>query len=223
MSFFISEIMQLDVSFANPVGPYKNLLNYIPHTYCHVELSFHTTATTFRRQLTQYLEGSHSPGDVQVLLNRIRKYHGKLIVCFFINWGETVSCRYLSELVTDPYLRPPEPPTYDTVPIKISMEQSDSLIMFYLRNLGKAYDYCRAILSLCPVTLRYPNPSRFYCAQLVLYSLRAAGIEFDCDIDHVSPLDVYKLLKNMPISREGGDSKHGPVRPSTDTGSKSSD
>jgi len=221
MSFFIPETMQLDVSFANPVGPYKNPLNYIPRTYCHVELSFHTTATTFRRQLTQYIEGSHSPGDVQVLMNRIRRYNGKLIVCFYINWGETVSCRYLSELVTDPYLRPPEKPIYDNIPIKISMEQSDSLVKFYIRNLGKGYDYCRAMLSLCPITLRSRDPNRFYCAQLVLYSLRAAGVDFDCDMDHVSPLDVYKLLKNMPINRAEGNNKDGPE--CTDPSSESSD
>ena len=221
MFIFISKTMQLDVSFANPVGPYKNPMNYIPRTYCHVELSFHTTATTFRRQLTQYIEGSYSPADVQVLMNRIRRYNGKLIVCFYINWGETVSCRYLSELVDDPYLRPPEKPIYDTIPVKISIEQSDSLVKFYLRNLGKPYDYFRAVLSLCPVTLRSSNPNRFYCAQLVLHSLKEVGIEFDCDIDHVSPLDVYKLLKNMPINKELSDDKDGPER--TDSSSKQCD
>ncbi len=204
--------MQLDVSFAKPIGPYKNPLNYIPRTYCHVELSFHTTATTFRKQLTQYIEGSHSPADVQVLMNRISRFNGKLIVCFFINWGETVSCRYLSELVEDPYLRPPEKPIFDTIPVKISMEQSDDLVKFYLRNLGKPYDYFRAILSLCPVALRSPSPNKFYCAQLVLHSLKNAGVDFECDIDHVSPLDVYKLLKNLPINKEDSDNKDGPER-----------
>ena len=154
-------------------------------------------------------------------MNRIRRYNGKLIVCFYINWGETVSCRYLSELVTDPYLRPPEKPIYDNIPIKISMEQSDSLVKFYIRNLGKGYDYCRAMLSLCPITLRSRDPNRFYCAQLVLYSLRAAGVDFDCDMDHVSPLDVYKLLKNMPINRAEGNNKDGPE--CTDPSSESSD
>ena len=220
MSFFIPE-MQLDVSFAKPVGPYNSPLNYIPRTYCHVELSFHTTATTFRRQLTQYIEGSNSPGDVQVLLNRIRRYHGKLIVCFYINWGETVSCRYLSELVTDPYLRPPEKPVYDSIPVKVSIKQSDELTKFYIQNLGKAYDYFRACLSMCPVALRSANPNRFYCSQLVLHSLKSTGIEFDCNIDHVSPLDVYKLLKNMPINREECDNKDGPECPNTS--SESSD
>lgn len=213
MLLFILETMQLDVSFANPVGPYKNPMNYIPRKYCHVELSFHTTATTFRRQLTQYIEGSYSPADVQALMNRIRRYNGKLIVCFYINWGETVSCRYLSELIDDPYLQPPSRPVYDTIPIKISIEQSDKLVMFYLRNMGKPYDYFRAVLTLCPITLRSRNPNRFYCSQLVLYSLKEIGIEFECDIDHVSPLDVYKLLKNMPINKELSADKDGPERP----------
>jgi hypothetical protein len=123
-------------------------------------------------------------------------------------------------LVTDPYLRPPEKPIYDNIPIKISMEQSDSLVKFYLRNLGKGYDYFRAMLSLCPITLRSSNPYRFYCAQLVVYSLKAAGVDFDCDMDHVSPLDVYKLLKNMPINKEECNNKDGPER--TDTSGESS-
>lgn len=186
--------MQLDVSFAKPVGPYNNLLNRIPSEYCHCEVSFHTTADTFRRQLIQYIEGSHSPKDVQELMNRIRRVKGKIIVCFYINWGETVACRYLSELVADPYLRPPEEPVYEVVPVKMTVEQQDKLVKFYIRNMGKGYDYWRAIVSLCPIGFRGNDPNRFYCSQLVLYGLREMGMVFDCDINHVSPLEVYKLL-----------------------------
>ena len=189
--------MQLDVSFAKPVGPYDNLMNRIPNTYCHVEVSFHTTAERFRRQLVQYIEGSYSPKDVQELMNRIRRVKGKIVVCFYINWGETVSCRYLSELVADPYLRPPEAPVYDIIPIKMTVEQEDKLVQFYVKNIGKAYDYQRAIVSLCPIGFRGNDPNRFYCSQLVLYALREMGMEIDCDINHVSPLDVYQLLKGV--------------------------
>lgn len=191
--------MQLDVSFANPVGPYRNPINHLPDKYCHVEVSFHTTAKTFRRQLTQYIQGSYAPGNVQTLVNRIRKINGEIIVCFFINWGETVSCRYLSELINDPYLRPPEHPVYDTIPIEITINQSEKLVEYYIKNLGKSYDYTRAMLSLCPFTLRRNDENKFYCSQLVLYSLINIGFEFDCNVDHVLPVDVYRLLEKHRI------------------------
>lgn len=195
--------MQLDVAFAKPIGPYKSLMNYVPRRYCHVELSFHTTTDAFRRQLVQYMEGSYSPREVQILYNRIKSYNGKLIVCFYINWGEQVSARYLSELIDDPYLRPPEKPVYETIPLTVTLEQQDKLVAFYLKNLGKSYDYSRAILSMCPITLRNNNPERFYCSQLVLYSLKAMGLDLkNVNIDHVSPLDVYKLLQsNEPCNK----------------------
>ena len=51
--------MQVDVSFAHPVGPYSNPINHLIPTYCHVELSFHTTAATFKQQLVQLIEVSN--------------------------------------------------------------------------------------------------------------------------------------------------------------------
>jgi len=195
----IYTIMQLDVSFAKPVGPYRNPINHLPDKYCHVELSFHTTAKTFRRQLTKYIEGSHAPEDVQSLINRIRRINGEIIVCFFINWGDKVSCRYLSDLIDDAYLRPPESPVYDNIPIKISMDQSEKLVKYYIKNLGKSYDYARAMLSMCPFTLRRSDEDKFYCSQLVLYSLMNIGFEFDCNVDHVLPVDVYRLLEKHCI------------------------
>lgn len=198
--------MQLDVAFAKPVGPYRNLINLIPDTYCHVELSFHTTADAFRRQLVQNIDEAYAPEDIQTLINRIQKVNGKIIVCFHIHWGDTVSCRYLSELIDDPFLRPPEAPVYDVVNIETTLEQQEALVDFYLKNLGKPYDYVRAILSLFPITLRSPDPSRFYCAQLVLHSLKAMGMEFPgTNIDHVLPVDVYRLLENNGINKEEND------------------
>lgn len=206
--------MQLDIAFAKPIGPYRNPINFIPHTYCHVEVSFHTTAANFRRQLTQYMEGSYEPAKIQKLLNRIRKIKGPIIVCFYINWGETVSCRYLSEIIDDPYLRPPEAPVYDTLKVTMNLEQSDQLVKFYLRNLGKRYDYSRAILSLFPFTLRNHNPDKFFCSQLVLASLKEIGIEYKGNPNHVLPIDVYRFLKKLPINKEDKDT-NGSERPDT--------
>jgi len=206
--------MQLDIAFAKPIGPYRNPINFIPSTYCHVEVSFHTTAANFRRQLTQYMEGSYEPAKVQKLLNRIRKIKGPIIVCFYINWGETVSCRYLSEIIDDPYLRPPEAPVYDTLKVTMNLEQSDQLVKFYLRNIGKKYDYCRAVLSLFPFTLRSHDPNKFFCSQLVLASLKEIGIEYKGNSNHVLPIDVYRFLKNLPINKEDKDT-NGSERPDT--------
>ena len=128
---------------------------------------------------------------------RIKNFAGKLIVCFFINWGDTVSVRYLSELIDNAYLRPPRPPVYDVVPISMELDQVQKMTMFYLKHVGKSYDYTRAILSLFPFTLRETTLDRFYCAQLVMHSLKAAGMEFDVNMDHVSPLCVHTLLKNI--------------------------
>jgi hypothetical protein len=209
--------MQLDIAFAKPIGPYRNPINYIPPTYCHVELSFHTTAETFRRQLTQYMEGSYNPANVQKLLNRIRKVKGTIIVCFYINWGETVSCRYLSEIIDDPYLRPPEEPVYDTLKVMMGLEQSDKIVRFYLKHLGKRYDYSRAILSMFPFTFRSHDPDKFFCSQLVLHSLKEIGIHYEGNPNHVLPIDVYRFLKNLPINKEDSDT-NGPKR--TDTSSE---
>lgn len=209
--------MQLDIAFAKPVGPYRNPINYIPNTYCHVELSFHTTAETFRRQLTQYMQGSYDPAKVQKLLNRIRKIKGTIIVCFYINWGETVSCRYLSEIIDDPYLRPPESPVYDTLKVMMDLEQSDKIVRFYLKQLGKRYDYSRAILSLFPFTFRYNDPDKFFCSQLVLHSLKEIGIQYEGNPNHVLPIDVYRFLQNMPINKEDSNTNE-PER--TDTSSE---
>ena len=203
--------MQLDIAFAKPVGPYRNPINYIPSTYCHVEVSFHTTAETFRRQLVQNMEGSYKPAKVQKLLNRIRKIKGSIIVCFYINWGDTVSCRYLSEIIDDPYLRPPEEPVYDTLKVMMDLEQSDKIVKFYLKHLGKSYDYSRAILSLFPFTFRSNDPNKFFCSQLVLHSLQEIGIEYEGNTNHVLPIDVYRFLKNLPINNDE-DNKNGPER-----------
>ena len=190
--------MQLDVSFAKPLGPYKNVCNMIPKEYCHVEMSFHTSADTFKRQLHQEIEHAYSPARLELLKKRIRNIKGKIIVCFYINWGGTVSCRYLSEIITEPYFRPPEDPVYDVIPLKIDLEESKKIISYHLKNIGKPYDYMRAILSLAPITLRTSEvPDQFYCAQLVLYTLKEIGIEIDGDINHQTPLTVYKFLESI--------------------------
>ena len=190
--------MQLDISFAKPVGPYRNLCNMIPKEYCHVEMSFHTSADTFKRQIHAQIDKSYSPATLESLKKRLRNIKGKIIVCFYVNWGETVSCRYLSEIITEPYFRPPEEPVYSVIPLKINVEESEKIINFNLQNIGKPYDYMRAILSLAPITLRTLKlPDKFYCAQLVLYTLKEIGIEMDEDINHQTPFSVYKFLEGI--------------------------
>ena len=186
--------MQLDVAFAKPIGPYNNPINHIVRPYCHVEVSFHTTAETFRKQLAEVEADSTRSQSLELATKRISKIKGKIAVCFFINWGGVVSLRYLSDMIDDPYLRPPEAPVYDVVPIEMTLDQSEKLVKFYLNSLGKEYDYARAILSLCPITLRTVNENKFYCAQLVLRSLESMGMKFECDVNHVTPQDVHKLL-----------------------------
>ena len=56
----------------------------------------------------------------------------------------------------------------------------------------------RAILSLAPITLRTSEvPDQFYCAQLVLYTLKEIGIEMDSDINHQTPLTVHTFLQSI--------------------------
>lgn len=191
--------MQLDISFAKPLGPYYNLLNHIPPQYCHVEMSFHTSADTFKKQLHDEIQYAYAPAELEKLKSRIINYRGKIIVCFHINWGEQVSCRYLSDIITEPYFRPPEAPVYDNISLNLSIEQNQKIISFHLRQLGKPYDYLRAILSIAPLTLRTLDtiPNRFFCSQLVLYTLREIGIHIDGDINHQTPLAVYKFLESI--------------------------
>ena len=161
-------------------------------------MSFHTSADSFKMQLHQEIEHAYSPARLELLKKRLRNIKGKIIVCFYINWGGTVSCRYLSEIITEPYFRPPEDPVYDVIPLKIDLEESNKIISYHLKNIGKPYDYVRAILSLAPITLRTPEvPDHFYCAQLVLYTLKEIGIEMDSDINHQTPLTVHTFLQSI--------------------------
>lgn len=196
--------MQIDISFAKPIGPYDNLLNRIPCKYCHVELSFHTTAELFRQMLVSTIDQSYDPQMIQELINRLRHQKGKIIVCFFINWGEKLSCRYLSDMIDDPYFRPPEQPVYDTLSIECDLDKINKITSFYLLQLGKPYDYMRAVLTLAPVTLRSTpdKPDKYFCSQVVMYSLREIGIECEDDINHMKPLDVYRFVKKHCINTD---------------------
>ena len=187
--------MQIDVAFANPIGPYNNIFNRIIPKYCHCELSFHTTTSHLKRMVVQHMETNKD--ELIKLKKRLDKINGKIIVCFFITWGSTVSCRFLTELIDDPYHRPPEQPVYDVKSLKVTMEQMDNLIYFYLKNLGKRYDYVRALLCLLPYTLRECDYNSFFCSQLVLKSLIDAKIfkkEGDINENHITPSELYKLL-----------------------------
>ncbi len=212
--------MQLDISFAKPIGPYDNLLNHIPCKYCHVEMSFHTTAEIFRGLLVSSIESSYDPQMVQELINRIRHQKGKIIVCFYINWGEKLSCRYLSNVIDDPYYRPPEPPVYDTLSIECDLDKINKITSFYLLQLGKSYDYVRAVLTLAPVTLRSnfeELPETYFCSQVVMYSLREIGLECDDDINHMKPLDVYRFVKNHSIKESDSVDKDGSSKSSSES------
>ena len=190
--------MQVDVAFAHPVGPYNNPINHLIPTYCHVELSFHTTAVSFKQQLVQNME-SPSKKYLLELKRRLDKINGKIIVCFYINFGEVVSCRFLSSLINNAWHRPPEKPVYDVVPLTCTVDQMNKLSEFYLRNLGKPYDYVRAMLCLFPYTLRDCNYEKYFCSQLVVKSLVEAGLcEEHPNPNHITPLEVYHYLKKIP-------------------------
>ena len=166
-------------------------------------MSFHTTAEIFRGLLVSSIESSYDPQMVQELINRIRHQKGKIIVCFYINWGEKLSCRYLSNVIDDPYYRPPEPPVYDTLSIECDLDKLNRIASFYLLQLGKPYDYFRAVLTLAPITLRSnfeTLPDKYFCSQVVMYSLREIGFECDEDMNHMKPLDVYRFVKKHSIN-----------------------
>jgi len=186
--------MQIDVSFAHPIGPYSNPINRLIPNYCHVELSFHTTAASFKQQLVQHMESPNKKILLE-LKKRLDKINGKLIVCYYINWGESVSCRFLSPLIDNPYHRPPEKPVYDVVPLECSVDQMNNLTEFYLKNLGKPYDYFRAILCLFPYTLRDCNYDKYFCSQLVIKSLVKVGLcEEPNNPNHMTPNQVYNHI-----------------------------
>ena len=190
--------MQIDVSFAHPVGPYSNPINHLIPTYCHVEISYHTTAMSFKQQLVQHMEGSNKKLLID-LKKRLDKINGKIIVCFYINFGEVVSCRFLSPLIENAYYRPPQKPVYDVLSLKCTVDQMNKLTEFYLKNLGKPYDYVRAMLCLFPYTLRNCTYEKYFCSQLVMRSLVEAGLcEEPPNINHITPIEVYNYLKKIP-------------------------
>ena len=144
------------------------------------------------------MEGSNKKLLIE-LKKRLDKINGKIIVCFYINFGEVVSCRFLSPLINSPFHRPPEKPVYDVLPLKCTHDQMKKLTEFYLRNLGKPYDYIRAMLCLFPYTLRNCTYERYFCSQLVVKSLVEAGLcEQPPNINHITPLEVYNYLQKIP-------------------------
>tara|TARA_A100001015_G_scaffold303486_1_gene393216 strand:+ start:462 stop:1094 length:633 start_codon:yes stop_codon:yes gene_type:complete len=198
--------MDLNISFAKPVGPYDLLWNKCVGQYCHVEISIEMEKDLFGVIIDSNVESSHNPKLLEALLTRVRKSSlKKLTVCFYVMWGDVVSVRFLNELTDDPLMRPPEEPVYETITINLEVEELQKVVGYNLRQLGKTYDIPRALLLFSHFTLRTnPNevPSQFFCSQLVMHTLKHAGIyeaEMDKlkDINHMTPLMVYEWLKEQ--------------------------
>lgn len=228
--------MQMDllINFAKPVGPYDMAWNKCVSTYCHVEISIELEKDLFMVLIDSNVSSAHNPTMLETLLKRLRRSRLKKVhVCFYIMWGDVVSIRFLDDLNEDPLMRPPEPPIYDKIEVPLTMEQMQSVVGYSLRQLGKPYDIPRAILLLTSITLRTdPNvvPSNFFCSQLVMHTLKAAGIYAEeiksCrDINHMTPLDVYQWLVDQKMSSITMDdeSKNGSGSAKSDGGDETND
>ena len=128
-------------------------------------------------------------------------------------WGDVVSVRFLDTMNEDVLMRPPETPVYDSIRIPLKMESLQKVIGYNLRQLGKPYDIPRALMLLTSFTLRTdPNvcPSKFFCSQLVMYTLKHANL-FDMseveDINHMTPLMVYQWLSKKTTKAEGNETE----------------
>ena len=196
--------MIVNVSFANPLGPYDMLWNKCVGRHCHVEMSMKIKTDLFRVTVNNSIDQAYDPSVLEGIMKRTKDTELRTLnVCFYIMWGSVVSLRFLSEMTDDALMGLPSEPVYDTIPIDIDEEEAMTLVSFNLRQLGKPYDTVMALLLFSPITLRSSdNPDKFFCSQLVMRSLKEAGIYEDqmqalSNIDHMKPTDVYDWLRSQ--------------------------
>lgn len=196
----------MNVNFANPVGPYDILWNKCAGKYCHVEISLKMDTSLFRVLVDTSMETAYDPAMLQDILSRTKGTTLKTLhLCFYIMWGGVVSLRFLDELSNDALMRPPEPPVYDTIHIPLTEEETHRVVKYNLQHLGRSYDIPRALFLLTVFTLRLNGePEKFFCSQLVMYTLRDAGLHADAikqveNINHMTPTDVFDWLSVQKI------------------------
>jgi len=192
---------RMNVNFANPVGPYDILWNKCAGKYCHVEISLKMETSLFRVLVDTSMDTAYNPSMLQDILSRTKGTTLKTLhLCFYIMWGGVVSLRFLDDLSNDALMRPPESPVYDTIPIPLTEEETHRIIKYNLKHLGRSYDIPRALFLLTVFTLRLNGePDKFFCSQLIMYTLRDAGIHADAirqieNINHMTPTDVFDWL-----------------------------
>jgi len=193
--------MLLKVNFANPIGPYDLMLNKCAGKYCHAEISLEIDTGLFRVMVETTMVDAYDPAMLQDILNRTKGSGLQTLnVCFYIMFGGIVSLRFLNILSDDPLMRPPELPVYDVIEIPLGDEEFHTIIQYNLKQLGRSYDIPRALFLLTSFTLRlHGEPDKFFCSQLVMYTLREAKIYADQiatlrDINHMTPTNVYDWL-----------------------------
>lgn len=203
--------MDLHINFARPIGPYDMTWNKCVPTYCHVEISIEIDKDLFAVIIDSNVSVAHKPSILENLLKRLKMTSLKTLhVCFYIMWGDVVSVRFLDDLNDDPLFRSPEKPIYDSIVVPLDVETLQKVVAYNVRQLGKPYDIPRALLLLASFTLRSVNgetPSKFFCSQLVMYTLKDCGIYdvSDLNIDHMTPLNVYEWLRDTIHDETSGD------------------
>ena len=203
-------ILDMNVNFANPVGPYDLMFNRCAGKYCHVEISLKMNTDLFRVLVQTSMDEAYDPAMLEDVLKRTKGTSLRTLhVCFYIMWGGVVSVRFLNTLTNDPLMRPPELPVYDTLHVSLNDDEIETVVRYNIKQLGRAYDIPRAVFLLTRFTLRLDGePKKFFCSQLVMYTFRAAklyttSLESISNINHMSPTDVFEWLSvQKPRSQE---------------------
>lgn len=188
--------MNVNVHFAKPVEIYDNFLNKCAGRYCHTEVSVQLDSGLLAVIIDSCIEEAYDPKELESLLKRVKNKKGVLQFCFYILWNDKVSVRFYNDMADDNFNNYPTEDVYDTVTLEIEgIETLKNFISFYLKQINKPYDIVRALLLFSPVTMRLnQEPSRWFCSQLVMHSLKHLGMECNNDINHMKPDDVYDWL-----------------------------
>lgn len=185
--------MNLNVHFAKPVSVYDNFINRCVGTYCHCEVSIKIDADLFCVMIDSAISQAYAPAYLEKILKKMKTVKGKVHFCFYVLLNDYVDIRFFNELGDDFYN--PVPEVYDTIVIQLeSMEVLKEYVEWNLCQLGRSYDLLRATCLFLPFTLRTNIPTKFFCSQLVMHSLREIGWTTDQDINHMKPDDVYNWL-----------------------------
>lgn len=185
--------MNLLIHFAKPVSIYDNYINRCTGRYCHCEVSIEMDAELLCVMIDSAISKAFAPAYLEKLLKKIKGVKGKVHFCFYILLNDYVDIRFFNDLGDDFYN--PNPEVYDTIEIYVeSMELVKDYVEWNLCQLGRSYDLLRAMCLFLPFTLRTEIPTKFFCSQLVMHSLKEIGWTTKQDINHMKPDDVYDWL-----------------------------